>query len=495
MADQFNNLVIFELANNHHGSIEHAKYIIAKLGEAAAQRKINAAIKLQYRDLDTIIHPDYVGRADVKHIPRFLSTRLSQDEFKYLAEFIRTSDLHAVCTPFDEISVKLCLEHDIEILKVASCSANDWPLLEQIASAGKPVIISTGGQQFSGIDNIYNFFTHRHCDFALLHCVSLYPPQNSQIQLNVIDKMRRRYPNISIGWSGHENPSDFLVTQMAIAKGATILERHVGHAADKISLNAYSTEVDNIELWLDAILMAQKICGDANEKIIEKSELISLKELARGSYCAKPILKGEIITPNKVFFAMPCQDGQTTSSEYLPTMIASKDYTPNEPLFEHRPLSDIVNMRSDIHDIKSMLYEANVVIPNNFDLELSHHYGIGRFREIGAAIINIVNRQYCKKIIAVLPNQKHPMHFHKAKEETFQVLNGILTLATGSNTFDISAGSIFTIMPGEKHAFTSEKGCIFEEISTTHIKDDSYYCDPLIAATDVMQRKTILKEW
>jgi len=498
MAQQFQNLIIFELANNHQGSISHANYIIDKLAEQSIKYKkygFNFAVKLQYRDLDTFIHPDYKDNADIKHIPRFLSTRLSNDEFFELVKKIKSAGLITVCTPFDEISVELCEEHEIDMLKIASCSSNDWILLEKAAAVNKPLIISTGGKTLTQIDKIYNFLTHRSCDFAILHCVGLYPPQDDQVRLSVIDKMRNRYPNIPIGWSGHESPDKYYISQMALAKGAVIFERHVGHATGDIALNAYSTEVDNIDQWLDAINIAKEICNKETAFTIDKSEITSLEELARGCWAKMPISAGELVSPDKIFFAMPLQKGQTTSGEYLPIIKATRNYSIGEPIYEERPKSFIYDTRSIVHDIKGMLYEANVAIPNNFEMELSHHFGIEDFRNHGATIISIVNREYCKKVIVILPGQYHPVHYHKAKEETFHVLNGMLRLFIGGLEHKFQAGEIYTIERDVRHSFDSETGCIFEEISTTHIKEDSFYDDPSISKRDVLERKTILKNW
>ncbi len=171
MKDIFKNLFIFEMANNHQGSVEHGLEIINAMGKIVRKYKIQGAVKFQYRDLDTLIHPDFAKRDDVKHIPRFLSTRLSKDEFLTLVEAVRDQGLITICSPFDEASVSLLLDHGIQIIKVASCCAKDWPLLEVIAKAEKPVICSTGGLSLYDIDNIVSFFTHRNVDFALLHCV------------------------------------------------------------------------------------------------------------------------------------------------------------------------------------------------------------------------------------------------------------------------------------------------------------------------------------
>src|SRR5262249_51911374 len=177
-------LFIFEMANNHQGDVEHGLRIISEMGQIAGRYGVRAAVKLQYRQLDTFIHPDYVTRTDLKHIPRFLQTRLAAREFRRLVTAIRHAGLLAVVTPFDEPSVELALEHEVDILKVASCSALDWPLLEAMAVAGRPLICSTGGKSIHDVDKIVSFFDHRYVkDLALLHCVGLYPTPNAQVQM------------------------------------------------------------------------------------------------------------------------------------------------------------------------------------------------------------------------------------------------------------------------------------------------------------------------
>lgn len=495
MNQKFENLLIFEMANNHQGSVQHGLDIIHALGAVSRKYQINAAVKLQYRDLDTMIHPDYVGRTDVKHIPRFLSTKLSKDEFYTLVKAIRDEGMVTMCTPFDEASVDTCMDHGIDILKVASCSATDWPLLEAVAKTRRPVIISTGGKTFSDMDKIYNFLVHRNVDFAMLHCVGLYPVGYEYIQLNCMDKIKNRYPDIPFGYSGHENPKDFSIAQMAVAKGAHILERHIGLATESITLNSYSTDVRDISKWIEAVQNARKICGSSSQKFISNEELQSMNELARGCYAVVPIKKGQEIKRSDVFFAMPCSSGQTTSGMFQEGIIATKDYSTNEGIYETRAVSLTSDTRSIIHDVKGMLYEAKIVVGSQFELELSHHYGLEHFRHYGATIINVINREYCKKLIVILPGQQHPNHYHKVKEESFQVLSGILTLTLDGVTREVKAGEVITVERNVPHAFTSSEGCIFEEVSTTHAKNDSYYEDEKIAKLDVMERKTILENW
>jgi N-acetylneuraminate synthase len=125
----FEDLFVFEMANSHQGSVEHGIDIIKAMSRIARKYNIKAAVKLQYRNLETFIHPDYKDRTDVKHIPRFMSTRLNFDQFTQLVDAIHDEGLIAMSTPFDEDGVDWCMDQGIDIIKVASCSALDWPLL------------------------------------------------------------------------------------------------------------------------------------------------------------------------------------------------------------------------------------------------------------------------------------------------------------------------------------------------------------------------------
>lgn len=497
MSNIFDDLIIFEMANSHQGSVEHGINIIKEMGKIARKYNIKAAVKLQYRELDSFIHPDFKGRQDVKHIPRFESTKLTYDDFCQLVEAVKAEGMVTMSTPFDETGVQWCCDQGLDVIKIASCSAMDWPLLEEAAKAKKPLIISVGGKTISDIDKIYNFFIHRNCEFALCHCVAEYPAPMERLQLDFLDKLQKRYRGITIGYSGHENPDDVVIPAMAIAKGAKIMERHVGLPTETITLNAYSMNPEQADKWVASIVDARNICElkKEDDRYISQEELDSLQSLSRGVYATRTIEEGEVMTYKDVYFAMPCQDGQLTSSVFKKGMVASRTYQKNDPLYEMGKITNINLMRSVIHDAKGLLLEAGIALGNDFEVELSHHYGMKHFRQTGAIIISVINREYCKKLIVVLAGQNHPSHLHKVKEETFQVLYGDLECVINGETKKLVAGDIQTVMRGDVHSFSSVKGAVFEEVSTTHVKGDSYYDDPDIAKLDLVERKTIIKDW
>jgi quercetin dioxygenase-like cupin family protein len=140
-----------------------------------------------------------------------------------------------------------------------------------------------------------------------------------------------------------------------------------------------------------------------------------------------------------------------------------------------------------------MIFSAHVSLPKDVIVDISHHYGLDRFKEFGAVLATVLNRDYCKKIVVLLPGQKHPVHFHKIKEETFIVLKGELDLTLDGEKITLAVGETATVEVGVHHELYSKSGCVVEEISTKHIEDDSYYLDEQINLNS--KRKTKASFW
>ncbi len=492
------DLYVFEMANNHQGEVDHGLAIIDACARIARRHGVRAAVKLQLRDLDSFIHADFRERDDLPHLPRFRATRLELDDFQRLVDATRAAGMLPMATPFDEASVQSCLDLGVPVLKVASCSARDWPLLEAIAAADRPVVASTGGLGIFDIDNLVSFFRKRVPSFALMHCVSLYPTPNERVALGFMEKMIRRYPYVRVGYSGHEAPDNTEVAVAAIAKGARLLERHVGVATDSIRLNAYSMDPDQADAWVGAAERTRAICGTTAGKQVDSDEADSLLSLQRGVFAKKPLRKGQPVEPSDVFFAMPCQSGQLSSGDFghlRARFTASRDYNAGEAIFEEPVADEISRLRGILHDAKGQIFEAGIVLREGYPIEISHHYGLERFRESGSIFVNLINREYAEKLIIVLPGQCHPLHRHERKEETFRCLWGDAIIELSGTERQLEAGASLLIPRGEVHGFRSEGGCILQEISTTHHVGDSFYEDPQIRELDPMQRKTILESW
>jgi N-acetylneuraminate synthase len=178
--------------------------IIAAYGQVVRFNNVRAAIKIQLRDVDSFIHRDFRDREDIRYIKKTIDTQLQFADYLALVKAIREANCISMATPFDESSVDICCKLGVQILKIASSDLNDWLLIEKIAKAKKPVIVSTGGSSLKDIDDLVQFFDNRHLPLAINHCVSLYPSEDHELEMNQIDFLRGRYPDHIIGFSTHE---------------------------------------------------------------------------------------------------------------------------------------------------------------------------------------------------------------------------------------------------------------------------------------------------
>ncbi len=491
-------LFIFEMANNHMGDVEHGLRIIREFHGVCREFDFHFGFKFQYRQLDTFIHPDFKNRQDIKYIKRFSETRLSHEDQLRLRDELRKCGFLAICTPFDEASVDLIEEMDFDIIKIASCSFTDWPLLERVVQTKKPIIASVATASLSDIDNVVSFLEHRNKSFSLMHCVAEYPTARNHQQLNQIDFLRERYPNVEIGFSTHESPGDILPVQLAAAKGVRLFEKHVAVPTEQYGVNQYSATPAETVNWLRAAKTALEVCGQPEGRIeATEKELADIKGLRRGVYAKSAVKAGEEIDSAEIHLAIPVTEGQLTANELSKYnhLVAKKDIDSGEALMnadlETSNTRETVN--KIVSHVRKFIDSKHIVIPDKVDFEISHHYGIKKVSDFGATIITIVNRDYCKKIIVQLPGQKHPEHMHKKKEETFLILAGSVQLSIDGEYKKFTKGDIILVEPNVKHSFQTEEGVIFEEISSTHYLDDSYYTDREIMRNK--QRKTQLTHW
>lgn len=407
-----------DMANSHMGDVAIGKRIIDHCVES---------VKFQYRDLSIL------GKTETRHHKRFRETHLDDAERKTLVDYAKEQGLIVVITPFDEISVDQAVRHGADILKVASCSADDWPLLGKIADTGLPVIASTGGMLWKEMDRLYYFLKNRNVKFMLMHCVAEYPTPVEHMNLSMIRKMKERY-GVPVGYSGHE--AGMYQTSHAISAGADVIERHISDF--KEYKNAYSIDIKDLNMFACHL------------------------ELAR--------LRMTTTDPDR-----ECEDLTELQRDADGTMPRI-----NAPVKE---------MRDIVHEYEAMLRIAKVPIIGS--KELSHHRGMENIRENGAFMMTAINTdKYAKKIICLLPGQSHPSHKHIYKQETFLILSGDLNV----NGDELKTGDMYHVPPGVFHEFSSVGGCVFEEISTEVMPNDSVYKDKEIQALDPSERKTALEE-
>ena len=350
----FEDLFVLELANNHWGSVDRALKMITDYSQIVRFNNVRAAIKLQFRDVDSFIHKDYRHRTDLRYIKKTLDTQLTKDDYRNMVKAIKDGGCISMTTPFDEKSVDLAEELGIEIIKIASSDINDWLLIERIAQTKKPVICSTGGSSLKDIDDLVTFFANRRIPLAVNHCVSIYPSEDHEVELNQIDYLRNRYPELTIGYSTHEYHNWEWSVMMAYAKGARTFERHIDIDDGTTKVPAYNSLPEQCDVWFKAFKKAKEMCGPpgTQKRIPPEKEIKYLDKLVRGVYVKKDLPAGHKLTDSDVYLAVPLLQGQISCRELMKGEVLLHAITTDKPVM----IDDIDSPYAKNAELKSIVY-------------------------------------------------------------------------------------------------------------------------------------------
>ncbi|MDR3159923.1 MAG: N-acetylneuraminate synthase family protein [Zoogloeaceae bacterium] len=353
----FEDLFVLELANNHWGRLERGLKIITDFSRIVRFNNVRAAIKLQFRDVDAFIHKDYRQNQEIRYIKKTMDTRLARKDYAALVETIRKSGCIPMATPFDEQSVEQCVEQGIDIIKIASSDINDWSLIEKIAATRRPVIVSTGGSSLKSIDDLVKFFANRNIPLAINHCVSLYPSEDHELELNQIDFLKARYPENVIGFSSHEYHDWHTTVSIAYAKGARTFERHIDIEADGIPVSPYCSLPHQIDEWFKAYKKAVAVCGapGTQKRVPPEREILYLDSLVRGVYARRDLVCGQTLEIDDIYFAIPLQKGQISCRELHGEKLL-RDIASDRPVM----IDDIDSPYAENQELKDLIYRRGI---------------------------------------------------------------------------------------------------------------------------------------
>ncbi len=357
-ADIFDELFVLELANNHLGSVERGLKIITTYSRIVRFNNVRAAIKLQMRDVDSFIHRDFRDRTDIRYVKKTIDTQLRPEDFAVLVKAIRQGNCIPMATPFDEKSVELCCELRIPILKIASSDINDWFLIEKIAETKKPVIVSTGGTSLKDIDDLVTFFGNRRIPLAINHCVSIYPSEDNELELNQIDFLKARYPGHVIGLSTHEYHDWTSSIMIAYAKGARTFERHIDIDGDGAKVSPYCSLPEQTDAWFKAFMKAKEMCGSpgTSKRMSPTKEVIYLDSLVRGVYANRDLPEGHALSAEDVYLAIPLQKGQISCREMMNGEVLLRPVRKDQPIM----IDAIDSPYASISSLTALIYNRGL---------------------------------------------------------------------------------------------------------------------------------------
>lgn len=315
-------LIVAEAGANHNGKIELAKELARKAAEAGAD-----AIKFQTYvagKLTTKTAPKYWvddKPGESQYVVFKKLDKLTEDEWKELAEFCRKMNIIFLSTPFDVKSADLLDELGVPAFKIASADITCHPLIKHVAEKGKPLILSTGMATIDEIKEAVEVVESTgNNQIILLHCTLSYPTAFKDANLRMMHTMQKAFPDIPVGLSDHT--MGVIVPIAAAASGAKIIEKH--YTIDKSLPDSpdHPLSVDPRELkeMIKQIRTVEEALGSPIKGPIE-SEKAALKFARRSIVANVRIPEGTVITKNMITFKRP---GTGISPKFFNQVIGKK---------------------------------------------------------------------------------------------------------------------------------------------------------------------------
>jgi sialic acid synthase len=297
--------VIAEIGHNHQGDLEKAKELFRQAKECGAD-----AVKLQKRDNRSLFTRAAFDRPyDNEH--SFGATygahrealEFGRAEYVELQAYAREIGITMFATAFDFASADLLAELDMPAIKVASADLRNTPLLRYIAELGKPMIVSTGGGSLEDVRRAYETVMPVNRRLALLQCTASYPASWEHLDLGVVGTFRRLFPDVVIGYSGHDN--GIAMALVAYVLGARIVEKHFTlNRAMKGTDHAFSLEPQGMRKMVRDLRRTHVALGDGIKKIHD-CEVPAIIKMGKKLVAARDLPAGHVLAEGDVAIKSP----------------------------------------------------------------------------------------------------------------------------------------------------------------------------------------------
>ena len=292
VADDTDCFVIAEIGHNHQGDVEKCKELIM-----VAQQSGASAVKLQKRHnsslftramYDSPYHSENaLGATYGEHRE---ALEFGFDEYLELQSYAKELGVTFFSTAFDVKSADFLASLDVPAYKIASGDVINTPLLKYVAAFGKPMIVSTGGATMEDVVRAYDAVMPINPRLCILQCTAGYPPEFDELNLNVIETFRQRFPGIVIGFSSHDN--GIAMALIAYMLGARVIEKHFTlNRAWKGTDHSFSLDLAGLRRMVRDLQRGRvalgngiKRCFDSEEKPLYKmaKKVVAARELPAG---------------------------------------------------------------------------------------------------------------------------------------------------------------------------------------------------------------------
>jgi sialic acid synthase SpsE len=322
--------VIAELGSNHNGDMSLAKKMIIEAKEAGADcvkfqswSKDSIFARKKYED-NYFIADDYRDRTDftLKEIVEEYS--ISDTELLEMKAFADEVGIDCSSTPFSKAEADFLVDNlKSPFIKVASMDLNNYPFLDYLARKGLPMIISTGLSELHEIDKAVRVIENAgNAQICILHCVSTYPPVDTDVNLNNLTTLMNTYPDYPVGFSDHTIGIEIPLASVAL--GACLIEKHF--TLDK-SMEGWDHKVSATKDEMKGIVNGAKRINDAlgSFRIFATESDEKKAEFRRSIVLTRDFKAGEKITANDVDYKRPGTGIKPEMTEFIVGMSVNKD--------------------------------------------------------------------------------------------------------------------------------------------------------------------------
>ncbi|WP_299074824.1 N-acetylneuraminate synthase family protein [uncultured Paraglaciecola sp.] len=329
IGEEHQPIVIVEIGINHEGSLDLAKKMVDEAWRSGAE-----VIKHQ-----THVVEDEMTQAARNVIPGNASDSIYEimercalnenDEIR-LKEYVESKGMIFISTPFSRAAADRLERMGVVAYKIGSGECNNYPLIEHIASKGKPMIVSTGMNNITSVEKTVAILTEYNVPYALLHTTNLYPTPMHLVRLGAMTQLKNRFPEAVIGLSDHTTSN--LACFAAVALGASILERHFTDKMERSGPDIINS-MDPVALR-DLIYGTHDIWnmrGGIKEPSTE--EQVTMDFAFATVVSIAPIKKGQTLTAENIWVKRP-GTGEIPAEEYTGMLgkIALTDIEPDKHL-------------------------------------------------------------------------------------------------------------------------------------------------------------------
>lgn len=230
IGENYAPVVIAEIGINHEGDLNVAKQMVDAAHQAGAEI-VKHQTHVVEDEMSAAAKNVIPGNTDVSIYEVMERCALNEEDETELKRYVEEKGMIFISTPFSRAAADRLERMNVQAYKIGSGECNNYPLIEHVASFGKPMIVSTGMNDIESIEKTVAILEKYNVEYALLHCTNVYPTPPHLVRLGGMQELQEKFPNAVIGLSDHTVNNNACLA--AVALGASILERHFTDSMDR----------------------------------------------------------------------------------------------------------------------------------------------------------------------------------------------------------------------------------------------------------------------